>query len=295
MNIIECCPLRSGIYKEKWESLTATEATLTTPNRFRILQTGKTDEGFTALLKELREEYSLPSKLLRIPEDENQHTSGPIYVYRYPLFKKSFKPWYIPVRNYKVLRQQVKRLCIKTNGPIILNSGNKALGYEVSSRRVGIDGEFVIYLRGNHILMAHDPERVKKLLKNPLRLEDPVHRQGRFRISELYQLEGLFENEIRHAPALWNTVRWITFNPTYSPKEHNLAIQILRLVKTVLEIRRKPTYRYTGPFEEFLKKARSVMRCLKLQKIKRRDPYVQRLYAFLRREIKLSNRHRKMV
>ena len=297
MNAIVCSKHQSGIIKEVWEISSQTASLCETERPFRIV-TGDEEKAFLKLENEIQSNYSLPKGLRIISEEDYSYQyQNSVTVYRYPIFIRTYKPSYSQPhpKLHKSLREKVKQLCLKTNGPIILKRGDECLGYKVSSRRVAVDGGFVITQQERHVVMSYDPDRVKKIKKHPGMVEDPVHRTGRFRVGELVDFINVFECEIRDVPVFYKVVHWITFPNLCAPKEIDAAKKVLKLASAVVHVCRGYTYRENEEFYEFLEKAKVVLQAIRKRKTKVTSSALRNFYAFLRHEMRIAVRRGKMV
>jgi len=296
MNALVCTKHDKGIIKEVWEPSCQTASLVETFRPFRIIK-GSEETAFEKLKEDIKSNYCLPKGLRITSEEDYTYYSNSLTVYRYPILIRTYKPScdQPKERCHKKLREWAKDLCRKTNGPIILAKGNESIGYKVSSKRIAVDGDFVIIYQEKHVVMTYDPTRVKKIRNHPGMLEDPIHRTGHFRIRELIEFMNIFEWDIRNIPAFKLTVHWIAFKNLFAPKEINAAKQILSLAKAVVHVCRCYSYREEPEFYEFLEKAKVVLKAIRERKIQVKSSALRKFYAFLRHEIRIAVRRGKMV
>lgn len=296
MNAIVCTKHNAGLIKEVWETSSQTASLAETVRPFRIIP-GDEEKAYLKLKMEINSNYCLPKGLTVIPEEEYSYYSKSLTVYRYPIFIRTYKPSYDQphISFHKALREKAKEFCRKTNGPIILSKGNESIGFKVSSKRVAVDGDFVVTYQEKHVVMTYDPKKAKKIKKRPGRTEDPIHRIGQFRVVELSRFMNIFECKIRNIPEFNKVVHWITFPNLHAPKEIDAAKKILKLAKAVVHVCRSYAFRDAIEFYDFLEKARVVLKAIRSRKIKVQSYALRKFYAFLRYEIRLAISRGKMV
>ena len=292
MNAIVCTKHNAGLIKEVWEPCSQTLSLCETDRPFRMVL-GNQEKTFQKLEREICGNYYLPKGLRIISDEDYSYFHPSLTVYRYPIFIPSYDQPNTKV--HKGLRELVKALCMKTNGPIILAQGNESLGYKVSSKRVSVDGDFVVTYQEKHVVIAYDPKKAKKIKRRPGMIEDYVHRNGHFRIGELTCFMSIFEHKIRTVPELNKVVHWIIFLNLRAPKEIDAAKKVLKLAKAVVHVCRSYAYRDDEEFYDFLEKARVVLKSIRRKKIQGQSYALRKFYAFLRHEIRIAIRRGKMV
>jgi hypothetical protein len=288
MRVIICCPQEdSKVVKERWRSSEAFESLTHSLDKF------VPGEDFQALAAELRGNYSLPKGLTKIPVDIWSHYT-PLYVFRYSVFEPTFgKSEYsgslMPARERKRLGARLKRLCIKMREPIVINSrGSNVLGYEVSSKRKAIDGDFIIRMAENFSLMEYNPQKAARIRRDPHTTQDVFHRKGIFRVGELYRIKYLLENEICSLPQFRHLLQYARFYGPCKPVYDDLCYRICLLVGAVQWVRRGPTWR-NKHFRGLLPQAGVV-----LQNVKRLNKtcthWETKFLKFMRRELRVAQK-----